>query len=196
MTYITGHRYHLRDFRLEDLPQYQHWMQPGHQWQRLDGPYYPKPTPDEIQSTIQMIERKIKQGGWPDPRQRLVIADRESDQLAGLVTRYWISKETHWPAIGIVIFDPAHWGQGMGYEVFGLWCDYLFTQLESIVRLDLRTWSGNTGMMKLAEKLGFALEARFRMARIVDGAYYDGIGYGILRQEWHDRYPDGFVTSL
>lgn len=35
--------------------------------------------------------------------------------------------------------------------------------------LDLRTWSGNHGMMRLAEKLGFLQEACFRKARIVRG---------------------------
>ena len=65
-----------------------------------------------------------------------------------------------------------------------IWCQYLFTNFTEIVRLDLRTWSGNVGMMKLAEKLGFILEARFRKARIVNGKFYDSIGYGILRTEW------------
>lgn len=38
--------------------------------------------------------------------------------------------------------------------------------------------------MRLAEKLGFKLEARFRNARIVNGSYFDSIGYGVLREEW------------
>jgi putative hydrolase of HD superfamily len=51
-------------------------------------------------------------------------------------------------------------------------------------------------MMRLAEKVGYAEEARFRMARIVAGEYYDGMGYGVLRAEWEDRYPDGFAAHL
>jgi len=64
------------------------------------------------------------------------------------------------------------------------------------VRLDLRTWSGNRGMMRLAEKLGYAQEARFRRARLVTGAYYDGMGYGVLREEWQRWYPHGFARCL
>src|SRR5690606_15425534 len=109
----------------------------------------------------------------------------------GMVTRYWISEETNWSAVGLVIYDPKHWGQGLGYEALGLWCAYLFETNPDFVRLDLRTWSGNVGMMKLAEKLGFLREAVFRKARIVNGDYYDGLGYGILREEWDERYPDG-----
>ena len=68
--------------------------------------------------------------------------------------------------------------------------------IPDIVRLDLRTWSGNTGMMRLAEKLGYKLEAVFRKARIVEGTYYDGLGYGVLREEWRTLYPHGFVAAL
>ncbi len=50
--------------------------------------------------------------------------------------------------------------------------------------------------MRLGEKLGYTLEARFRKARIVEGAYYDGLGYGIVREEWRRRYPGGFAAHL
>jgi RimJ/RimL family protein N-acetyltransferase len=49
-------------------------------------------------------------------------------------------------------------------------------------------------MTRLAVKLGYTLEARFRKARIVKGAYYDGLGYGVLREEWRERYPNGFAA--
>ena len=89
-----------------------------------------------------------------------------------MVSRYWISKETNWPALGITIYDPEFWGEGFGYEALGIWCQYLFDNEPKFVRLDLRTWSGNIGMTKVAEKLGFTKEAVFRMARIVEGEYY------------------------
>jgi putative hydrolase of HD superfamily len=50
-------------------------------------------------------------------------------------------------------------------------------------------------MMRLAEKLGYQLEGRFRSARIVAGAYHDALGYGILREEWQAKYPHGFSTG-
>ena len=145
-----------------------------------------------------MVERRratIMSGDWPSPRANLVVADRESDRLIGLVTWSWESEETYWPVVGIVLYEPATWGYGLGYEALGLWSDYLFDALPAIARLDLRTWSGNRGMMRLAEKLGYTLEARFRKARLVEGAYYDGLGYGVLREEWRERYPHGFSAA-
>ena len=115
--------------------------------------------------------------------------------VIGVVNRYWISEETSWTALGITIYDPSFWGKGYGSEALGIWCQYLFDNEPKFVRLDLRTWSGNIGMMKVAKKLGFKKEAVFRMARIVDGKYYDGLGYGILRSEWEEHYAKGFSMS-
>ena len=42
-------------------------------------------------------------------------------------------------------------------------------------------------MMKLAEKLGYQLEGRFRKARIVGEEHYDALGYGMLRDDWQVR---------
>ncbi|MEM7537249.1 MAG: GNAT family protein, partial [Chloroflexota bacterium] len=175
---------------------YRHWQQPGHDWQALDGPYYPKPTPEEVEKTLEAIVARIKAENWPEIRTRLIIADRESDTLLGMVSRYWISEETHWPALGITIFDPDYWGKGIGYEALGLWMDYLFAQYPEWVRLDLRTWSGNHGMIRLAQKLGYREEARFRKARIVNGEHYDGLGFGILREEWQSQFGDGFMGRM
>jgi putative hydrolase of HD superfamily len=84
----------------------------------------------------------------------------------------------------------------LGYEALGLWGDYLSAAMPELARLDLRTWSGNIGMMRLAGKLGCKEEARFRKARIVNGAYFDGMGYGVLREEWDAQYLDGFAASV
>jgi putative hydrolase of HD superfamily len=144
---------------------------------------------------VERFRQAITSQEWPDLRPRVAIADFTDDSLLGTVSRYWISQETNWPAIGISIYDPVNWRKGLGYEALGLWCQYLFDNEPNFVRLDLRTWSGNIGMIRLAEKLGFQQEAVFRMARIVDGEYYDGLGYGILRTEWDARYPEGFSAA-
>jgi putative hydrolase of HD superfamily len=114
--------------------------------------------------------------------------------LLGTVSRYWIAKETQWAAVGIVLFDPQRWSRGIGTDALRLWCDYQFRADESLPRLDLRTWSGNERMIRLAERLGFQLEARFRDARVVDGKRYDGLGFGVLRREW-ERNADGDRAS-
>ena len=193
---IEGSKIGLRKLHVDDLNVYRQWNQPGQAWQELDGPYYPKRTPAEVEATVENLKARIEADNWPPVPLRLVIAQADSDRMIGLVSRYWISEETQWAAIGIVIYDPAHWRHGIGYEALGLWTDYLFEQQPDWVRLDLRTWSGNTGMMRLAEKLGYTLEARFHKARVVNGQYYDGLGYGVLREEWQAHFRLGFRTTI
>jgi len=193
---IVGPRVVLRDIRLDDLDAYAHWMHPDHLWQSFDGPYYGKTDPADIPAQIEKLRETIESGAFQTPRTRLAIADRATDALIGSVSWYWHEKATRWPAAGIVVYDPANWSRGLGYEALGLWVDYWFAALPDAHRLTLATWSGNAGMMRLAEKLGFREEARYREQRVVDGAYYDSMGYGVLRREWAARYPDGFAAHL
>ncbi len=193
---IKGKQIILRDWDLQDLPDYARWLQPGHEWKQLDGPYYAGPSPEEIPEIVEDQRNAIEFADWPSPRHQLIIANPTDNRMVGQVSWYWISEETNWPALGIVIYDPQHWRKGIGYEALGLWSDYLLEVQPLFVRLDVRTWSGNAGMMRLAQKLGYREEARFRKARIVNGDYYDGMGYGVLRDEWTARYPLGFSATL
>lgn len=186
----TGDRTRIRPMTLDDLPAYERWQAPDAEYHRWNGPYYPRSTPEEIDRSIALHTRWIENGHEPDPHRRWTIADLESDRLVGTVNRYWISRETNWPALGIVLYDPQSWGRGLGRQALGLWVDELFEAYPELVRLDLRTWSGNERMCRVAETLGFTLEARFRKARIVEGEYFDGVGYGLLREEWEESRYD------
>jgi RimJ/RimL family protein N-acetyltransferase len=121
---------------------------------------------------------------WPTPRQQLVIADIRTDVLLGQVSWYFESEVSDWRRLGIVLYDPASWSGGRGTEALRMWTDYLFAATE-VVRLDFATWSGNTGMCRIGQKLGWVEEARFRQARQVRGQRYDSVVYGVLREDWN-----------
>ncbi|MEZ4614216.1 MAG: GNAT family protein [Caldilineaceae bacterium] len=186
----------LRDWRYEDLLLYEEWLQPGQRWQESDGPYEPSLTPVEIDEQIARISTVIESGDPPTPRRRLVISltdgGEAADRMIGTVSADWEQQASQSINLGISIFDPAYWRQGIGYCALGLWTQYLFDELPALVRLGLRTWSGNVGMVRLAQKLGFQEEMRLRQARIVNDTYFDAVGYGVLRTEWLARYPRGF----
>ncbi len=193
---LTGRRVLLRDWEEKDLEPYRRWLQPDHAWHQFDAPYYKKDTPEEVIARIEKLKERILTRNFPEPRGTLVVADKATGGIIGRVNSYWESKETNWLSIGIGIYDETAWGRGLGYEALGLWTDYIFRTCPELVRLGLTTWSGNRGMMRLAEKLGFKEEARFRKARIVNGEYFDSMGYGILRGEWTARFPNGFAAQL
>jgi putative hydrolase of HD superfamily len=192
---LDGNAIRLRDLRMGDLEDYAHWHRPGHLWQHFDAPYLAGGV-DDIDDRVARLRVRIAQREFATPRTRMVIADRATDAFIGEVSRYWESRETNWASVGIVIYDPASWGRGLGYEALGLWCDYLLEALPEWVRIGCATWSGNPRMMRLAEKLGMRQEACHRMARCYQGQYYDALGYGILRTEWAARYPGGFRAEL
>lgn len=176
----------LRDWQLADLESYKSFNTGEHDWMKFNGPYYPLASQEELDKTLVMLEKRINTEDWPAPRRKLVITDL-SNQFIGTVSWYWQSQETNWLSIGLVIYDQKNWSKGIGYQALRIWGQYLFDQMKDLVRLDLRTWSGNGGMIKLGTKLGFVTEARFRNARIVNGKYYDSIGMGILREEWPQK---------
>ncbi|MEZ4730474.1 MAG: GNAT family protein [Caldilineaceae bacterium] len=163
---LPGKVIHLRDWESADLDPYAYWLQPGHAWQQTDGPYEPSPKADEITAQCDRLRRQLESGEFPTPRRNLVIADGKSNQLLGRVNAYWEQQASWSINLGIAIYDPAYWGRGLGYEALGMWTDYFFRTMPQIVRLGLRTWSGNGGMMRLATKLGFQEEMRLRKARV------------------------------
>jgi len=110
----------------------------------------------------------------------------EDEQIIGTVTYYWEHQPSLWLEVGIVIYRPEFWSGGYGMEALTLWIDYLFDSMP-LVRVGLTTWSGNTRMIRVAEKLGMQMEARIRKVRRYDGEFYDSIRMGILREEWAQR---------
>ncbi len=176
----------LRDWLISDVEKYEHWLSGDFEWMKFDGPYFNKISKIELEKRIISLKNVINKKSFSAIRKRLVISNEKNDFL-GIVSRYWISEETNWLAIGIDIYDEKNWGKSYGLEALKLWIDYLFQKIEFLRRLDLQTWSGNKGMIRLAQKLGFTLEAKFRDARIVDGNYYDALGFGILKTEWNSQ---------
>ena len=62
-----------------------------------------------------------------------------------------------------------------------------FHETDTLEHIGMTTWSGNGGMMAVAEKLGFLKEGQIRKVRYYQGQYYDSVKYGVLREEWATR---------
>ncbi len=176
----------LRKITPSDLPAYTYWKLPQHKYHQLNGPYFRKRSADEVEADIRLLKAALE-AGKPDPLPHRRMIVNGEDELLGEVNWYWKSEETNWLEIGVVIFDENNWGRGIGYRALRQWIDTMFWEEPAIVRIGLTTWSGNTGMMRLAKKIGLQQEACYRKARIVAGEYYDSISYGILREEWERK---------
>lgn len=151
------------------------------EWMQWNGPYFNDPvlSHDEF---VESIAPRI----YVDADDVGVVID--NGKIIGMVTSTFIDNDLkRWLEFGVVIYDPAYWGHGLGTKTVALWIDYLFTRFPDLPHLGFTTWSGNLGMMAIGEKLGMTLEARIRQVRYTRDQYWDSIKYGILRDEFYNQ---------
>lgn len=182
---LPGRQCVLRDWRAADVPVFREWQDPRHRWHDTNGPYFGRPTEaDAARQTERLATLAATDpADRPDPRDWLAVADPDTDAPVGAVTWYWESEPTDWRRMGVILWDPASWGRGIGSAAMARWTSYLFARTGAR-RLDFATYSGNPGMCAIGRKLGFTEEARFRQARPWAGEVYDSVVYGVLRTEW------------
>ncbi|AIC92985.1 GNAT family N-acetyltransferase [Shouchella lehensis] len=146
------------------------------EWKQWDAPYFPH-SPITYEAFMQKSEN------WVNQDDRWVVTVNK--MICGTVSFYYEDAQKIWLEMGIIFYKGTNWGHGLGTRALKLWMDHLF-QTTDHVRVGLTTWSGNTRMIRVAEKLGMQMEGRIRNVRYFNGHYYDSVRMGILREEWND----------
>lgn len=159
----------LRDWEPGDLEIFREWLDPRHEWHRMDAPYDAPLTTEEIDGMV------ARCAGWiqapPSPfASRLVIALVDGT-LIGTVSRYGDCQ------LGIGLYDRAHWGKGYGTVAMQLWIDLLKSGYPEWQEVKLSTWTGNPGMVKIARKLGFEETCRSVGAYVQNGFAFDRVEF-------------------
>lgn len=85
--------------------------------------------------------------------------------------------------IGYILQD-AYRSRGIVTEAVRQICRLAFDQLD-IIRLTATVFSPNMASRRVLEKNGFRLEGTMRRSIWKDGNIYDGLIYGLLREEWN-----------
>lgn len=78
---------------------------------------------------------------------------------------------------------PDYWGQGIVPEASAALIELGFTLL-NLHKLELNCYDTNKQSQRVAEKLGFTLEARIRDRKDALGNRCDDLRYGLLKSEW------------
>ena len=78
---------------------------------------------------------------------------------------------------------PDYWGRGYVPEVARALIDLAFKELD-LHKIELTCFGYNVQSKRVAEKLGFTLEARIRGRKDAQGNRCDELRYGLLRSEW------------
>ncbi|MGX9686364.1 GNAT family N-acetyltransferase [Deinococcus wulumuqiensis] len=171
----------LRDRRPDDLPTLERWLtDEAAQWREWDAPYTP---PGQTSETMQAYIRYLA-ATPPDADERVIEV---GGAVVGMVNR---SEEEPagggWWDLGILIYDPAYWGGGVGTRALALWVQDTLDWTDAHT-LTVTTWSGNERMIRAARRLGFQECSRVREARVVGGRRYDSVRLDLLRREWLRR---------
>lgn len=186
----------LRERSPADFPTLHRWLhaETDPEWKRWDAPYFHAVRPTAPLSLAEFSERARAE--TPSPHRRVIAL---AGLCIGMVTR---TEEAPvgggWWELGVLIYDPAHWGGGLGTRVLGLWTDATFRETEAHV-LTLTTWGGNERMLRAAERVGYRECGRVPEARLWGGQRWDNVRLARLRREWdtgrHDP-PDSPGPAL
>jgi RimJ/RimL family protein N-acetyltransferase len=181
---MRGPRVRLRSLRESDIVDYERWADPALEAWKFDGPWFNDDPAELPKRARKRLERKSRK-----PPSQLEV--EVGGQHVGWVVVYHFDTDPHMTEVGINIVEDRLWGRGLGTEALALWIDHLF-RTRGLTRVGLCTWSGNLGMVRVAEKLRMKQEACTRNGCEVAGRFYDRLKYGMLRPEWEaarDRLP-------
>ena len=81
------------------------------------------------------------------------------------------------------ILHPDYWGRSYVPEAARALIDLAFRELD-LHKIELSCFGYNLQSQRVAEKLGFTLEARIRDRKDAQGKRCDDLRYGLLRSEW------------
>jgi len=176
----SGKKIILRDGLPSDLNQYIRWMKKG-EWTTYDAPWENAYLYRTDEETRKRFLKKFVQD-LSAPRCRAIIATKENCPL-GWVNRYGDKRFPSTWLVGIDICEDDCLNKGLGTEAFRLWINYLFANSD-IHRIGYDTYSFNTRMIRIGEKLGFCHEGTEREVLYWQKRWIDRLHFGILRKEW------------
>ncbi|MFK0153602.1 GNAT family N-acetyltransferase [Streptomyces sp. NPDC090499] len=113
---------------------------------------------------------------------RFSVVELAGGTLAGIATLWGIDTHNRFAHIGLGLL-PAARGKGYGTDVVAVLCHYGFV-VRGLHRLQIETLSGNTAMLRAAERNGFVREGVLRSSAWVMGEFDDEVLLGLLAEEW------------
>ena len=171
---LKGQRINLRTLRSKDLESFLELSSDiaGR------GNFYPLIIPTETS----IKARFEKDGFWSEDVGTMVIVDKDTDRLLGMVVFFKPGHYYDAVELGYILFDTAQRRKGITSEAVQMFMRYLFG-LKHIHRIQLQIQPANIASRRVAEKCGFTYEGTSRHALICDGVPCDIDVFSILRSE-------------
>ena len=187
----------LRDFIESDIAKRIYWETMETEWQLWDAPWEyegmteaeREPELQDYSKTMQQWVEQCKQYSEDQKRYAFQIVTNDAEQrYIGWVSSYRIDTEYNYTkyqgyrTIGINIPDMSARGKGYSYQALAAFIHYLLEHGEK--EIHTQTWSGNTRMIHIAEKMGFEECCRKVGVRSVKGQVYDGLTFKLNRDKF------------
>jgi len=178
----------LRYIKESDIDNYVRWTTVETEWQNWDAPW--EWLEDDDFDFVGF--RRNELGKDPGFYSRLEIETTDGDHV-GWVSCYNFDYEGE-EVLGVGLDIPAtgHRGKGLGQDALTLYMAHLFGKHDVLYT---QTWSGNSPMIRLAEKIGFAEVRRLKDIREVRGKKYDGLTFSISKNDFFKKQGDGGTAS-
>lgn len=177
----------LRDMLESDIEDYVRWFTTETEWMNTDAPWE-KEDSDEETERAGWREYYEAVKDMPEKAIRWKFEIEHNGRHIGWVSSYMIDEHFEWiafdsiregqtvhRAIGIDICESDAWNKGIGTNALRAFIQYYFRN--GFDTLYTQTWSGNTRMVRCAEKLGFVECDRRPGLREVDGKKYDALTF-------------------
>lgn len=181
----------LRDMIESDIEDYVRWFTRDTKWSDFDAPWEPV-SGDEAAERKDWTEYFESVKGLPDDAARWKFEVELDGRHIGWASSYMMDENYDWiavndikegqkvyRAVGIDICESDLWGGGVGTKALGAFIQYYFDH--GVEAVYTQTWSGNTRMIRCAEKLGFVECDRRADKREIDGRKYDGLTFQLKK---------------
>jgi RimJ/RimL family protein N-acetyltransferase len=151
-------------------------------WASMGGRWF------ATQAGVERHRQEHREREQQGPRLRVDFGIQAKDGTPlGSFAVNWLVPHDRLAMLGAMIHEPDYWGGGYGTDALLLVVDYAFDWLD-IRKIWLMTMSLNARVLRQMEKVGFREEGRARQGAYADGAWYDAVYFGLLRDEWPGRH--------
>ena len=178
---ITGKQVVLRGLEHEDLKLMHKWLNDEEvmEWARSK--------PDNTAS-MESVEKDFEQDvkGENPHRRTFIVVEKKTGKTRRVGDDSVVATFQHDRRFGFGDRRETSQRKGLGTETTRLLVDLAFNQ-HNMHKAELFTRADNKAALRAVTKCGFKEEGRHRDEVYFNGKYYDGISFGLLRDEYETR---------
>ncbi|WP_439846543.1 GNAT family N-acetyltransferase [Bacillus subtilis] len=174
VTYWTGENLTLRAIQPEDIVIFD--SLDDEILRNMDSLYFPR----SANNMREWVEEQLEKDEF-----RFIAVDRDNN-IVGMIETFDCDRKNGTFGYYLAVFEPYR-GKGFAKEMILMVLHFFFLEL-AYQKVNTTVYSFNYPSIRLHEKLGFIKEGQLRKIIFTKGAYYDGICFGMTREEFERNH--------